>query len=100
MKIERKGNRSRLSRENINLIKKGTLVIYEKSDELMTTGGKMIKKHAYKNPHRRIGTLDIGWLVRYIAAMVEVLQSRGSGTHTKTRRDKTSGVRLTEASDS
>ena len=64
MKTKRKGNQSGLSRENINLIKQGTSVIYENSDELMTTGGKMIKKRAYKNPHRWIGTLDIGRLVR------------------------------------
>ena len=50
MKTERKGNRSGLSRENINLIKQGTSVIFENSDEHMTTGGKTIKKHAYKNP--------------------------------------------------
>ena len=50
MKTERKGNRSGLSRENINLIKPGAPVIYENSDELMTTGGKTIKKRAYKNP--------------------------------------------------
>ena len=96
MKTERKGNRSGLSRENINLIKQGTSVIFENSDELMTTGGKTIKKRAYKNPHRWIETLDIGWLVHYKAVMVEVLQYRGSGTHTKTRCDKTSGARLTE----
>ena len=52
MKTERKGNRSEISRENINLIKLGAPVIYENSDELMTTGGKKIKKRAYKNPHR------------------------------------------------
>ena len=100
MKTKRKGNRSGLSRENINLIKPGAPIIYENSDELMTTGGKTIKKRAYKNPHRRIGTLEIGRLVRYKAATAEVLQSMGYGTHTKTWRDKTSGVRLTEASDS
>ena len=52
MKNERKGNRSGLSCENINLIKQGTSVIYENSDKLMKTGGKTIKKRAYKNPHR------------------------------------------------
>ena len=57
MKTERKGNRSRLSRENINLIKPGAPIIYENSDNLMTIGGKMIKKHAYKNPHRQIETI-------------------------------------------
>ena len=50
MKTERKGNWSGFSRENINLIKPGAPVIYENSDELMTTGRKMIKKRAYKNP--------------------------------------------------
>ena len=100
MKTERKGKQNGLSRENINLIKPGTMVIYGNSDELMTTGGKTIKKCAYKNPHRWIRTLDIGWLVCYIAARAEVLQSRGSITHTNTRRDKKLGVRLTKASGS
>ena len=50
MKTKRKGNRSRISRENINLIKPGALVIYENSDDLMTNGEKTIKKRAYKNP--------------------------------------------------
>ena len=90
MKTERKGNQSGLPRENINLIKPSALVIYENSDELMTTDGKKIKKRAYKNPHWRIGTLDIRRLVRYIATTAEVLRSKGSGAHTKTRRDKTS----------
>ena len=42
MKTERKGKWSRLSHEKIKLKRQSTMVIYEKSDELMTTDGKMI----------------------------------------------------------
>ena len=48
------------------------MIIYEKSDELMTTDGKTNKKRAYKNPHRRIRTLDIGQSVCCKAAIIEV----------------------------
>ena len=43
----------------------------------------MIKKRAYKNPHRQFETLDIGSLAGYAAAMVGILQSRGFSTQTK-----------------
>ena len=59
----------------------------------------MIKKRAHENPHRRIGALDIGRLVGYVAATTGNLQSRGSGTQTKIG-DKTLGVGSSEASNS
>ena len=43
----------------------------------------MIKKQAHENPHRQIGTPNIGQSVGYTAAMADNLQSRGSGTQTK-----------------
>ena len=42
MKTERKGKQSGPSRVNINLQKRSMKVLYEKSEELMTTGWKMI----------------------------------------------------------
>ena len=59
----------------------------------------MIKKRAHENPHRQIGTLDIGRLVGYAAATAANLQSRGFGAQTKSRRNKTSKVISTKASD-
>ena len=54
----------------------------------------MIKKHANKNPHRQIGTLDIGRLVSYVAAMAGDLQSKGSITETKNWHGKRRGSDL------
>ena len=49
----------------------------------------MIKKWAYKNPHRRIGTPDISRLVHWNAATAGDPWSRGSGAQTKRQQDKT-----------
>ena len=49
----------------------------------------MIRNQAHKNPHRRIGTLDIGLLVHWNAATAGDPWSRGSEPQNKHRRDKT-----------
>ena len=59
----------------------------------------MIKKWGYKNPYRRIETLKISQLVRYIAATVGDPQSRVFGAQTKNWHNKTSEVRSTKASN-
>ena len=89
MSIERKEKTgTAFSRENLNLIKTKHTRHSWNQLQAHNNGRKAIKKGAYKNPHRRIGTLEIGWLVHWNAAMAGDPWSRGFIAKTKHQRDK------------